>query len=111
MPDHVHLLVQGMEPASDLLRFVKSLKQKSAYQFEKKTGNRLWEKKFYDHILRPGESADGVAWYIWMNPVRQGLCARSEEYPFLGSFTGLGPAKTLSSDVWLPPWKKPKMPA
>ncbi|MGA2482665.1 MAG: transposase [Candidatus Acidiferrales bacterium] len=111
MPDHVHLLVEGMEPASDLLRFLKSLKQKSAFQFEKKTGNRLWQKKFYDHILRPTESPDGVAWYIWMNPVRKGLCAQPEEYPFLGSFTGAWPVTTRPSDQWLPSWKKPKMPA
>jgi REP-associated tyrosine transposase len=109
MPDHVHLLVEGLEPNSDLLQFLRVIKMKSTTPFERETGSPLWQKKFYDHILRQNDSADGVAWYIWMNPVRAGLCGRPEEYPFVGSFTGLWPKTPKPFVEWLPPWRK--MPA
>ena len=90
MPDHVHLLLEGREPSSDLLQVVRAIKLKTSMPFERKTGRPLWQKKFYDHILRRNDSPDAVAWYIWMNPVRAGLCHRPDQYPFLGSLTGSG---------------------
>jgi hypothetical protein len=30
MPDHLHVLVEGLEPASDLLQFLKSFKIKTS---------------------------------------------------------------------------------
>jgi putative transposase len=86
MPDHLHALVLGLEPASDLLIFLKDLKQKTAYEFERKLRHVLWQKKLYDHILRQTDSVERVAGYIWMNPVRKGLCDHPEEYPYSGSF-------------------------
>jgi putative transposase len=110
MPDHLYFLALGMAPASNLLVFAKSIKQKTAYSYQKEHGLRLWQKNFYDHILRPDESPSRVAAYIWMNPVRKGLCKNFEEYPFSGSFTR--PWKSSpEAEVWVPPWKKPKMPA
>lgn len=110
MPDHVHLLLEGLQPASDLLQFITALKIKTSTPFERKTGQSLWQKKFYDHILRRNDSPDDVAWYIWMNPVRAGICRRAEEYPFLGSFMGISPKTTESLTDWLPPWKKATAP-
>jgi putative transposase len=110
MPDHLHLLAFGMAPTSNLLAFVKSFKQKTAYAYQKEHGLRLWQKNFYDRIVRPDESPSRVAAYIWMNPVRKGLCRNFEEYPFSGSFTR--PWKiSPEAGIWVPPWKKTKMPA
>ena len=58
---------------SNLPSLIKAFKRKSSISFSRKTGEPLWQKKFYDHILRRHESYDAVAWYIWMNPVRAGL--------------------------------------
>jgi putative transposase len=110
MPDHAHLLLEGLESKSDLLQLVKAVKTKTSTPFAKKTGHPLWQKKFYDHILRQNDSPDDVAWYIWMNPVRAGICSRPEEYPFLGSLTGSW-SKTLRPFAdWTPPWRKTKRP-
>jgi REP element-mobilizing transposase RayT len=98
------MLLEGREPSSDLLRFIKALKTKTSRLFESKTGTTLWQKKFYDHILRRNDSPDPVAWYIWTNPVRAGLSSRPEDYPFLGSLTGLWP-KAPACARWRPPWK------
>jgi REP element-mobilizing transposase RayT len=51
MPDHIHLLLQGLDTTSDLLQFLKALKQKTGYTYKQKTGKHLWQKKSYDRIL------------------------------------------------------------
>ena len=64
MPDHVHLLVMGLSPRSDFLGFMKALKIKTSRELVKRGGGILWQKKYFDHILRPKESMDAAAWYI-----------------------------------------------
>jgi putative transposase len=89
MPDHLHVLIEGLEPGSDLLGFLKGFKIKSSRWFARKRGAELWQRGYYEHVLREGEAVEAVAWYIWLNPVRKGLAARPEEYPFSGSFSGM----------------------
>ena len=74
MPDHVHALVEGISDGSNLISFVKIFKQVTAFRYKARMGRRLWQQAYYDHILRPSDLLDGVAWYIWLNPVRAGLC-------------------------------------
>lgn len=106
MPDHVHLLLEGLQPDSDLLRMMRAFKKTTSATFVKKKAQPLWQKKFYDHILRNEDSPDAVAWYIWANPVRAGLAKRPQDYPFVGSFTGkFGDSAYLLPD-WSPPWKQ-----
>ena len=45
----------------------------------------MWQEGFYDRILRNDEETIVVARYILDNPVRAGLVARFDEYPFSGS--------------------------
>jgi putative transposase len=113
MPDHLHALATAAADESNLMKFVESFKQETAFQFERRTHRRLWQLKYYDRILRRSDAADRVAWYIWMNPVRQGICRTPTDYPFLGSFTEMGTRLlkgASSGPEWKPPWKKEKMP-
>jgi putative transposase len=106
MPDHLHLLVSGLKDDSNCLAFMRTFKQRSGLAFWRSSEGRLWQHKFYDHILRPQDQWESVAYYIWMNPVRKGLCARPEEWPFSGSQTM--DWKTLMRAPcrqWSPPWK------
>jgi REP element-mobilizing transposase RayT len=108
MPDHMHVLAVASTEDSSLVKLVESFKQETAIEFMRRTNRRLWQFKYYDRILRAADSFDGVAGYIWMNPVRQGLCRAPSDYPFLGSFTEMG-AKMLRSVAatdWTPPWKR-----
>ncbi|HEX4001073.1 MAG TPA: transposase [Candidatus Acidoferrales bacterium] len=107
MPDHVHILAAGMSENSNMLKFVATFEQDTAAVFGRRTRRRLWQFKYYDHILRGADSADRVAAYIWLNPVRKGLCADPREYPFLGSFTSIGLKilKDAALREWTPPWK------
>ena len=123
MPDHFHGFFFGLEPTSDLLAFVKNLKQMTANEYRedkdanlvgkmaatnsKATSNRsvLWQKKFYDHILRERDNADAVAAYIWSNPVRKGLCKDPREYPYSGSFVVDWKRTFSTAEAWVPDWK------
>jgi putative transposase len=111
MPDHLHVLVLGLDIESDLLVFLKELKQNTAYQFQRRFHRALWQKKFYDHILRPRDSPEQVAAYIWMNPVRKGLCRAPQDYPHSGSFAFDWKKVVPPVESWTPSWKEDDPPA
>lgn len=106
MPDHLHLLLSGLREESDCLAFMKGFKQRSAFEFARRARRRLWQRGFYDHIVRSTDRWEAVAGYIWMNPVRRGLCQRAEEWPFSGSET-LDWRKMVAcpGETWIPLWK------
>jgi len=106
MPDHFHALVEGVAPDSDLLLFVGNFKRASSLEYSRREGMPLWQKKFYDHILRPKDLPEAVSWYIWMNPVRKGLCSQPFQYPYSGSFTEMWDRKLQPKELWAPTWKK-----
>lgn len=85
MPDHAHLLVEGLDDSSDLRRLAKLMKQHSGAAHAMRTGQRLWQEGYYDRVLRQEEDAKYVARYILDNPVRAGLAKSPGEYPYLGS--------------------------
>ena len=84
MPDHLHLLVVGTENCS-LTKFMTLFKQRTNYAFKSEHGDPLWQRSYYDHILRREEALRDVALYIFENPVRKGLVANYRDYPFSGS--------------------------
>jgi putative transposase len=86
MPDHLHLVVEGCHQSSDLRRFVKVAKQRAAYAFRTERGiSRAWQEGYYERVLRSDEKTDVVVRYVLDNPVRAGLVARAEDYPFSGA--------------------------
>ena len=86
MPDHLHLLIEGEDLNSDLKKFVASYKQATGYYYKQKTGIRLWQINFYEHVLRKEEDTIKKANYIFGNPARKGLIDDYRNYDFLGSF-------------------------
>ena len=85
MPDHAHLLIEGLDDESDLRRFAKLAKQRSGSHHKKKTGERLWQDGYFERVLRDDDSGHDLARYIVNNPVRKGLVASPLEYRHLGS--------------------------
>jgi putative transposase len=104
MPNHLHLLLESSSSSSDLITFIKSFKQKSGYQYKQNTSQKLWQRHFYDHILRGKDAPISVAWYIWLNPVRAKLCITPQDYPFSGSFTLNWRSVLSPQETWTPPW-------
>ena len=87
MPDHIHALVGGTHPAADFREFVRLFKQQSAFRWKRENASTLWQRSYFEHVLRDEEDTIGVAKYILENPVRAGLVERPEAYPYLGSMT------------------------
>ena len=86
MPDHLHLLASPQGDV-DLVRFVQTFKGRSTRMFWQQGGKgKLWQRGFYDHVLRKEEAIKDVAVYILNNPVRKGLTRNFKDYPYSGSF-------------------------
>ena len=103
LPNHLHLLLQGATPEADLQRFVRHFKHKTSFRFAARTGKKLWQMSFYDHILRGSEAPSDVAWYIWLNPVRAKLVEKPGDYPYSGPHSPAWPGSSPPSDPWSPP--------
>ena len=86
MPDHLHLLLEGIFPDSDLKMFVSSYKQYTGYLYKEKVKNKLWQPSYYDHILRKDDDILNIALYILDNPVRKNYVEHFLDYQFSGSF-------------------------
>src|SRR3954465_6960318 len=52
MPDHLHLLVRGLEEASEFRPCMKVARQRSARAFQCAFEMRLWQEGYFDHVVR-----------------------------------------------------------
>ena len=85
MPDHLHLLVEAQSQNADGRAFIALAKQLAGFQYARTFVGRLWQRYGFERVLRDDEATLIVARYIIENPVRAGLVATPESYPFSGS--------------------------
>lgn len=90
MPDHVHLFVVIDDQRLKLSAWMKSLKGTVSSQL-RAAGNAhpYWQKGFFDHLLRSGESYSAKWSYVRDNPVRAGLVKCWEGWPYRGEIFDL----------------------
>jgi len=85
MPDHLHLFVAVDDTRITLSEWMKSLKNALSQTLR---NNRIpsphWQKGFFDHVLRGGESYSGKWEYVRQNPVRAGLVEEANAWKFMG---------------------------
>ena len=85
MPDHLHLPVHFSTPTTDLSGWMKSLKNHlSKILREQGVLAPHWQKGFFDHLLRDSESYSEKWLYVAHNPIRNGLVAECQEWPWQG---------------------------
>ena len=82
MANHVHLLFTPHGDASRLLRRLKGYSARQANQLLGRTGQPFWQDESYDHLVRNGEEFRRIERYIVNNPVKAGLAASAEEFPW-----------------------------
>ena len=85
MPDHAHLVVEGLDDGAELKRFISRAKQMSGYYYKQRYGTPLWQRYSYEHVLRSEEPAPVVVGYVLENPVRAGLADDVRDYPHVRS--------------------------
>ena len=87
MPDHVHFFVTAERSAAkSLSETIGHWKQWSAKRILgiQNLAAPLWQPEFFDHLLRSDESRSEKWSYAQHNPVRAGLVATCDEWPYLG---------------------------
>ena len=84
MPDHLHILLSLTDDyQKSLQNWVASFKRYTARVINELFAIKpLWQKNFYDHIVRKEESLLKIAEYIVNNPVRKGMVSRWDKYPY-----------------------------
>ncbi len=97
MPDHLHLLVEAEVDDADLVKFARVAKQRTGYAYRRVSTDSLWQKGYFEHVLRDDEAMPDAAKYILANPVRGGLCKEPADYPFEGSLVW---SKEQLNDLW-----------
>ncbi len=86
MPDHVHFFCTDGERGIPLSGFIGKWKEWTAKRLKRSVGldGTIWQKGFFDHLLRSDESYSEKWEYVRNNPVRAGLVEKAETWPFLG---------------------------
>ena len=57
---------------------------KSRFRVQRYVSSERWQKNYWDRTLRSGESYEAKWNYVRQNPVRHGLVASADEWPFQG---------------------------
>ena len=90
MPDHVHVLVAGDAALdSNLKGFAHRFKQALGFKFKQATGNALWHRSYYDHVVRDQEPMIAHLAYILANPVAAGLVETPDAWRYSGPHNAL----------------------
>lgn len=103
MGNHYHLVLEVLaEPLGDVMRDVLSV---YAADFNDRYGREghLFERRYWAKCVDSPRYLRELVRYIAMNPVRAGLCARPEDWPWSGhrALMGLAPAGITATDALL----------
>ena len=86
MPDHIHLFVGGSRDFL-LTQWVRLLKRTLSQVILKSQPH--WQKGFFDHLIRHGESYAEKWEYVRQNRVRAGLAVSSDDWPWKGEIVSI----------------------
>jgi len=83
MPDHIHLFcVPGVLRPESIRKWARYWKRLAGQK--ESTLKGLWQDDTWDRQFRTREQLDEKRSYVRLNPVRAGLCADVEEWPYRG---------------------------
>ncbi|MDD8017730.1 MAG: transposase [Bacteroidota bacterium] len=86
MPDHVHFFCSAGNESKSLSNFMKHWKELTSKRIKKECGTEgnIWQREFFDHVIRNEESYAQKKEYIFNNPVRAGLVTNADEWLWKG---------------------------
>jgi REP element-mobilizing transposase RayT len=97
MSNHVHMLTDPLVPLSRLTQAVKGYSARRANEILKRTGQPFWSLESFDHWVRDLKEFENIIRYIEFNPVKAGLVACREDWPW--SSAGLEACVTRSGPL------------
>jgi putative transposase len=83
LPDHVHLIL--MPSQDDLSRIIHKLKTRFTARLRSlkgKRNGRIWQNRFWDHIIRDQKDMNKHIDYIHYNPIKHGLSQAPFTYKY-----------------------------
>ena len=84
IPDHLHLLIY-VPDGTDISKLMQSIKRNFTRNYKDYYGLdeslKLWQRSFYDHVIRDERDYWNHLDYIHYNPVKHGYVKRPEDYP------------------------------
>jgi REP element-mobilizing transposase RayT len=97
MPDHVHFFCRAEYESKTLSEFTRAWKSWSSRRVHDILRPRsttsattpLWQREFFDHMLRSSENYTEKWNYVVENPVRAGLVTRADDWPCAGKIETL----------------------
>ncbi len=94
MPDHWHALIWTAYPLT-ISQAVKDIKWNSARALNRSRGlsGTVWQHQFWDRFVRHAREFDDRLTYMHLNPVRNGLVAKPEDWPW-SSYNNFAPNAT-----------------
>ena len=83
MPDHVHLLLRPCDTSlADIMKRVKGASAREVNRLLQDDGP-FWQREYFDRQIRSDEKIRAKGEYIAQNPVRAGIAASPDDYPWL----------------------------
>jgi REP element-mobilizing transposase RayT len=95
MPNHLHLLLELGSRLS-----LSEVVAKTKAGITRTCRGVKWQLNFFDHQLRPCNSAEDYAFYIFMNPYCAGICPLDQPWPGWLWSTGVRWAFEEKLSVW-----------
>jgi putative transposase len=82
MSNHVHVLVRPRVPLARIMKSIKGFTAREANKLLSRTGESFWQDESFDHWVRNEDEFYRIVRYIENNPVKAGLVARPEDWPW-----------------------------
>jgi putative transposase len=79
MPNHVHVVVDGMSAMSETVRLWKTWSARKINGIFNRTGG-LWRREYFDRFARNEDHLRTMIHYVENNPVAAGLVAAAEDW-------------------------------
>ncbi len=83
MPDHIHLLISNLAPEGRRGPSLQHIMQQFKSYTTHKIKTKIWQRSFYDHIVRNEDDLKDINDYIIANPFLW-VCGKHDDSKFLG---------------------------
>jgi len=83
LPDHLHIVIDPLD--NDLSSLMKRIKLSFSTSYRKRVSmraGRVWQYRFWDHIIRDQQDFNRHIDYVHYNPVKHGLAANPFQWDY-----------------------------
>lgn len=91
LPEHFHILIKP-ENIKELPKIIFSIKYRFSrniggigippYELKRKGERKIWQSRYYDHIIRNEKDLEKHIDYIHYNPIKHGFVTKAIDYPY-----------------------------